>query len=956
MQFREVRSSGLRIFEEDSGEGVGRAKRVSREFRPPAKLIQRTRMRSPRIPLLLCALLSGHALFAGLRADRPALAAFFFQGTDTRSFHLRSPGLAVDFEPGSVTYHLHGGDEPERTIRLVYREARAVVPQGANPLPGKLNDFTGAEASHWRSDISLFSQVIYHEMWPGIDVVYSVSGETLKTEFRLQPGSSASLVRWRVEGADSLTIENGALVAKASSGSIREAAPRVFQVNRITGERKPIAGSFRLLGQHSAGIRVSDYDHRNTLVFDPVIGFSTYLGGSGQSQATAVAVDSSGNSVIAGYTTSQDLAPTATVIGNPLRTTAFIAKVTAAGNQLIFCTYLGGSLDNRAFALALDRWNNIYVAGVTSSSDFPVLKALQRTRRGPQDAFIAELNPLGNGLVFSTYWGGSGVEQANGIAIDRQGEIYVTGDTQSTDFPTVRALQPVSGGGLDGFVVKFGLSGSSVIWSSYLGGTADEHAAAIAVDYASAVDITGSTQSSNFPAVNAFQPHNAGSQNAFVTRINPVGNSFGFSTYLGGSGASPGLPEMGSGVAVDNSGSIYVTGTTASPDFPVTRGAFQTATPGGFLDAFVTKLNPWGGLVYSTYVGGVNADYGQAIAVDAAGNAHLAGYTASPDFPSLRNVQSSLAGAYDLFVTTLNAAGSGLISSTLWGGALNDSAAAIALDRYGTVVVAGQSQSPNFPTASAYQTSLTGVEAAIVLRMPAGWTPVLFSSNGVWSIDALHNGGSNGVTAAVETLASFGHPGDVPIVGDWAGTGHQYIGLFRNGTWFLDMDGDGYYTAADRTFVFGQAGDIPVAGDWDGSGTVKAGLFRNGTFLLDFSGLLSGIPTGKPQVVFPFGQAGDVPVVGDWNSLGSAKVGVFRNGQWLLDTNGSHTINGPARFLGQAGDIPLVGDWDGSGLSKAGVYRNGVFLLDYNGNWNLDAYGDVALPFGPAEKYALTQY
>jgi hypothetical protein len=526
----------------------------------------------------------------------------------------------------------------------------------------------------------------------------------------------------------------------------------------------------------------------------------------------------------------------------------------------------------------------------------------------------------------------------------------------STDFPTVRPLQAASAGGQDAFILELGVSGSSILWSTYIGGAANEHSAGISVSGSGAATITGSTFSTNFPVAAAFQPHNGGNQDAFVTSVNSAGTAMVFSTYLGGSGGTSGLPETGSGVAVDGSGSVYVTGTTASSNFPVTAGSFETTPTGSLLNVFVTKLSASGTLDYSTYLGGSSANYGSAIAVDMAGNAHVAGYTASADFPSLRGVQVALNGGYDAFVTKLNSTGSSLIYSTLMGGTLSDSAAAIAIDHYGTAVVAGQSLSTDFPTVSAFQTQLRGAESSFVARLPVGWTPMVYSSNGWWSVDYLTNAGSNGISPAVQTISTFGAAGEIPFVGDWSQTGTQNIGVFYNGTWFLDIDGNGTFDAGDRSFVFGQAGDIPIVGDWDGSGTIKAGLYRAGTFILDYSGHLSGIPTGKSDVTFAFGLSTDIPVAADWNGSGTTKVGVFRKGQWLLDTDGSHTINGPVKTYGQSGDLPLLGDWDGSGMVKAGLYRAGVFMLDYNGNWTVDTSGDVSLTFGAISPYALTKY
>ena len=894
-----------------------------------------------------------------LKVDRSPMPLFFIknlgQYAAPSDLTLQTADMAVQFRSREVVYSLYGGQTA--TVRVRYNGDKPAHAVGLDELGGKANFLLGTDQSNWKTDVPTFSSLAYRDMWPGIDVVYSLTGGSLKTEFQLAPGADASLVHWHVAGADSIRRgRDGSLVVSAGHHELREAPPQVFEQEASSGNLHPVTGSFRILSNNTVGIEIGQYDHRNRLIFDPVIGFSTYLGGSGQSGANAVAIDSTGNTVIAGYTTTLDLAPGATTIGSPQRTAAFVAKLTAAGNQLIFCTYLGGSLVDQANAVALDRWNNVYIAGAASSHNFPVLNAVQPTMHGSQDAFVAELNASGNALVFSTYLGGSNAEQAYGIAVNRQGNVYVTGDTLSNDFPIAQPFQAASEGGQDAFVTKLGISGSSILFSTYLGGSADEHAAGIAVSGSGAATITGSTFSTNFPVAAAFQSHNGGNQDAFVSSLNSAGTALVFSTYLGGSGGTSGLPETGSGIAVDSSGAVYVTGTTSSNTFPVTPGSFQTVPEGSLLNAFALKLSAAGSLTYSTYLGGSSANYGSGIAVDMAGNAHVVGYTASTDFPSLRGVQTALNGGYDAFVTKLNSTGSQLIYSTLIGGSLSDSATAIAIDHYGTAVIAGQTLSSNFPTASAFQTQLKGAESSFVVRLPVGWVPMLYSSGGWWSVDYLTNAGSNGVAPAIQTISTFGAPGELPFVGDWSGTGKQNIGVFQNGTWYLDIDGNGTFDSGDRSFVFGQAGDIPVVGDWDGSGTVKAGLYRNGTFILDFSGHLSGVPTGKQDVTFAFGLSTDIPVAADWNSSGSTKVGVFRNGQWLVDTNGSHTVNGPVKTYGQAGDLPLMGDWDGSGLAKAGVYRAGAFLLDYNGNWTIDSTGDVSLTFGTLSPYALTKY
>ncbi len=859
----------------------------------------------------------------------------YFVQTPTRhssssDFTLVTNEMSVQFREREVVYNMPQAGQ----IAVRFVHAKPVHAVGLAQLGAKVNIFDGAA----KSSSDTFSSVAFRDLWPGVDAVYSVS-DRLKTEFQLAPGADPQGVAWRIAGADRLELQkDGALSIHFGGREIREDSPRVFEQDRATGALTPVQGSFRLIDKDSVGIAIGAYDHANRLIFDPVIGFSTYFDGSGQAVATGIATDSLGNVIVAGYTTTFDIAAGAMTFGVPQRTGAFVAKFSPNGSQLLFLTYIGGTLDTRAFAVAVDKYNNVYIAGQTSAANFPTSKAVQPALSGQQDAFVTELNSTGSQIVFSTYLGGNRSQQAYGIAIDRLGDVYVAGDTVSANFPMVKAVQPAIGGGQDAFLVKLAPSGVAIISSTYMGGSGDEHAAALAVDSAGSAIVAGWTESSNFPVVDAFQTHSGGNQDAFVFKMNPTGTAVAFSSYLGGSGGTPGLTESASGLAVDSSNAIYIAGSTSSTDFPVTAGAFAT-TYGGGMDAFAVKLTAAGSMVYSTYLGGSSVDYGLGVAVDVAGNAHITGYTGSTDFPIVRGVQPALSGEYDMFVAKINSTGKALIFSTVLGGSAMDESNAITVDRYGTVLIAGQTNSANFPTVNAYQTTQHGIGGAIVARIPIGWKPVVFASAPAvnWTVDNL--------TLAQTQTYTFGHAGDKAVAGDWTGKGVQCLGTFSAGTWYLDSNCDGILDAGDRTFVFGQAGDIPIVGDWNGSGTVKAGLYRAGTFILDFSGHLSGIATGVKDAQFPFGLAMDIPVVGDWNTSGSVKIGVFRAGQWLVDTNGSHTVNGPLRTYGAAGDLPVTGDWDGSGTVKAGVYRAGSFLLDYDGNWVIGTSGDMTVPW-----------
>jgi hypothetical protein len=864
-----------------------------------------------------------------------AMPLYFVHTTETRSaaadFTLATKEMTVQFRQREVVYSMPGSS----AIAVRFLSAQSVHAEGFEPLPGKIHVFDGPR----NSSFDTFSSVGFRGLWPGVDAVYSAS-DHLKTEFRLAPGADPQRVAWQIMGADWIEhAGDGALVIHSGDRELREEAPQVFEEDRITGVRKPVSGAFRLISENTVGIAIGPYDHANRLIFDPVIGFSTYLDGSGQTVATGVALDSSGNVIVAGYTTTFDIATGATTFGVPQRTGAFVAKLSATGNQLMFLTYIGGTLDTRAFAVAVDRFNNIYITGQTSANNFPTYKAVQPAINGAQDAFVTELNSTGAQMVFSTYLGGSSAEQGYGIGVDRTGDIYVAGDTVSVNFPMVKAVQPAIGGGQDAFLVKLAPSGVAVIFSTYMGGREDEHAAALTVDSSDAAIVAGWTESSNFPVVNAFQPQSGGNQDAFVFKMNPAGAALTFSSYLGGSGGTPGLTESAAGLAVDSSNAIYIAGSTSSLNFPTTPGAFATPNPDGTVGAFAVKLTAAGAMVYSTCLGGSSVSFGLGVAVDIAGNSHITGYTGSSDFPMVRDLQPALSGEYDLFLTKLNSTGSGLIYSTLLGGSAMDESNAIAVDKYGTVFLAGQTNSTNFPVLNAYQTTQHGIGAALAVRIPVGWKPMVFTSSGAanWAFDD--------VPFAQTQNFTFGHPGDIAIVGDWTGKGYQCMGTFNAGAWYLDENCDGVIDSGDRTFVFGQPGDVPVVGDWTGSGTAKAGLYRAGTFILDLSGHLSGIPTGVKDAQFAFGLATDIPVAGDWNNTGYSKAGVFRNGEWLLDTNGSYTVNGPTRNYGEAGDLPVTGDWDGSGTLKAGVYRAGSFLLDYDGNWIINSAGDITLPW-----------
>ena len=570
--------------------------------------------------------------------------------------------------------------------------------------------------------MALVEHVIYRGLYRGIDMSFGGSGSLLKSEFLLQPGADAGLIRLKYSGAKSVSLDlDGSLVFELADGKLREAPPIVYQ--DIRGRRVPVAASYKLSGGGVAGFDIREYDPDFPLVIDPAISYSTYLGGSGIDGATSVAIDGSGSAYVVGYTESTDF-PIAGALqgGNAGSVDAFVVKFSADGKSLVYATFIGGSGDDRAFGVAVDSTGSAMVTGWTSSTNFPKVNAAQTANGGGRDAFVLKLNPAGSVLVYSTFLGGTGADSGNAIATDSTGNAYVTGDTTSANFPVQSAVQATNRGRQEAFVAKINTAGA-VQFATYLGGAGDDRGLGIAVDSANAIYVSGGTTSPDFPLANAFQATSGGGQDAFVAKLAANGASLAYSTYLGGSCGGPGQPEQANGIAVDAAGNAYVVGVTCSMNFPLVT-PLQTGHGGGLLDAFVTKLNPAGSaLVYSTYLGGLGLDTGTAIAVDSAGNAFVTGNTASSTFPLINALQSTKSGPYDAFVAEINPGGSALTLSTYLGGSGSDGGTGIKVDSAGGVLIVGQTTSTDFPLINAYQSFGLTEGNGFVTKLSVGGTP-----------------------------------------------------------------------------------------------------------------------------------------------------------------------------------------------------------------------------------------
>jgi hypothetical protein len=632
---------------------------------------------------------------------------------------LTSQEAVLALQPSAPGAARKGGKPAVLRLKLLGAERHARV-SGERELPGQSNYFVGNDPRRWHTRIPTYAQVRYQEVYRGIDLLYYGRQGQLEYDFVVAPGVEAKAIGLEIVGAEgvhpgSLRIDpKGDLVIATEAGEVRFHRPEAYQTEG--GLRRRVEAHYRLRGKAEVSLEVADYNPRRPLIIDPVLSYSTYLGGSGGDVAYGIAVDSSGYAYITGITNSSDFPTLGAEQGkNSGNGDAFVVKLNTTGDALVYSTYLGGGGADTATGLAVAA-GDAYITGTTASTDFPTTEhAFQLAYGGNGDAFITHLSSSGDKLVYSSYLGGRAADFGQAVVVDSSGNAYLTGATQSPDFPLMNPLQPTRGGASDAFVAKVNFSGTELLYSTYLGGTQADVGQAITVDSSGNAFVTGYTFSWDFPIQNPYQGSTAGEPDAFVAKLNAAGSALVFSTYLGGSGDDRGLS-----IALDTSGNIYVAGVSQSMDFPITAAAFQS-TNRGASDAFISKLNFAGSnLVYSTLLGGTGADQANAIAVDSSGSAFVTGFTQSSDFPTYTPIQAVLGisgGGFcgenpcaDAFVSQLDPSGGALKYSTYLGGSGADFGQAIALDPSGVPYVTGSTASTNFPAiAGAYQASLAGV-------------------------------------------------------------------------------------------------------------------------------------------------------------------------------------------------------------------------------------------------------
>jgi hypothetical protein len=731
--------------------------------------------------------------------------------------------LPLAFEPNqgqssdAVKYVAHGARynvffTPSETVLVLGAPSRSksAQSQAANPVDVLRMSLAGANASadfvavgqlsgksnyligqpeNWHTSIPNFKRILQQQVYPGIDISYHGTEGQLEEDFVVSPGSDPRAIRLAFEGAKTIrTNASRELMITLDGGAVTFRRPVAYQ--EMNGSKRLVSANYALLKDGHVGFRLGDYDPRLPLVIDPILSYSTYLGGSNIDGANAIAVAPDNTAFITGGTYSVDFPTTHQLQpthGGPddFFRDAFVVKLSADGSKVLYSTYIGGALEDVGNGIAVDSFGDAYVAGSTESFDFPVPSTIPSFNPEcggdgkcgaswnaggllVRNGFVIKLNPEGTLPLYSGFIGYNENVIGQSIAVDGNQIAYVTGQVGQYIVPSVpvappkecpppfpitgpltttpipfclplpqppleipgptAAQQTHGGGAIDGYLLKISATGNTILYSTYLGGSNEDAGLAVAVDANANAYVTGLTYSANFPVTpGALQGTNIGAGDAFLVKVDTVGGTELYSSFLGGSGL-----DQGNGIVVDKSGNAYIAGTTASTastlGFTPPAGAFQpncALNSSGVCegDAFVAKFNPSlsgpASLIYFTYLGGSHADGGQGIAIDLAGNAYVTGSTVSTDFPVAGAVfQPKFGGGNaDAFITKLNPTGTALAYSGYLGGTDTDIGYGIAIDTGGNAYVAGQTCSLDFPLANPEQNASGGNCDAFVSKV-----------------------------------------------------------------------------------------------------------------------------------------------------------------------------------------------------------------------------------------------
>jgi len=717
--------------------------------------------------------------------------------------------------------------------RWVGGKVEAITPE--EELPTKVSYFIGNDPSKHRSNLPTYRYVSLGEVWSGIEVKLKATQKTVEKLFYVQPGADPSKIVVEVGGAKGLKLsKDGEIIIKTGLGDLKLSKPVAWQEK--DGKKLPVEVSYKLIGKNRYSFVVAKADPSLPIVIDPLLA-STFIGGSGDDEGNfggnPIAIDGSGNVYVVGRTTSSDY-PTTTGAYDTSHNGSgdvFVSKLSSDLSQLLASTFIGGTGDDFGYSIALDSLGNVYVTGFTRSSDYPTTSgAYDTSYNGGADVFVSKLSNDLRTLLASTFIGGSGDDEGNSIAIDGSGNVYVTGFTRSSNYPTTSGAYDTSyNGGADVFVSKLSSDLSQLLASTFIGGSANDFGNSIAIDGSGNVYVAGRTTSSNYPTTTgAYDTSHNGSGDVFVSKLSSDLSQLLASTFIGGTG-----DERGNSIVLDSAGNVYVTGNTRSSNYPTTTGAYDT-TYNGNNDVFVSKLsNDLSTLHASTFIGGTGDDFGNAIAIDSAGNVYVTGSTRSSDYPTTTGAyDTSYNGGADVFVSKLSSDLSTLHASTFIGGTADERGNAIAIDSAGNVYVTGNTRSSDYPTTTgAYDTTYNGNNDVFVSKLDSnlssGTGPVSYTlsispipTNGtVTSSPSGINCGSGGSMCS----ASFTSGSTVTLTAT-PDAGYTFAG------WTGDCSGCSGTTCtiimdADKTCSanFTASGGSGGSGDGSGSGTGGGG-------------------------------------------------------------------------------------------------------------------------------------
>ncbi len=631
-------------------------------------------------------------------------------------FAVRTPTLEMHLQDTEAHIWLFDETAQDSAEKLVVKplgtQAKGSGWQGEEQHSGLSHYYAGSDAKQWLSDIPHYGRIKYNNLYKGIDLAYYGNPSQLEYDFIVAPHADPQQIALGYTGVRAITVtKEGDAHLKIGGQTLIQHRPVAYQL--INGKRHTVDAQYIVTDtdegkQTGLRFKLAAYNPDQALIIDPVLSYASFIGGSKIDMSLSFGLDKQGAMYIAGHTQSAKFPGQ---ISGSLKGSwdVFVSKFDKTGSKLLWTTFLRGNKTDYNYEIAVTNAGKVYLVGSTESGDFPTTTgAYDRALGGSWDAFIAQLATDGK-LAYSSYLGGSGDDAAFSLAVNKKGLAYVTGNSYSTDFPlTANAIDRSLSGSVDAFFAKINANGTSLLYSTYLGGAAEDYGNEITIDGKSQAYVLGRTGSADFPTnSSAFDKTYGGNFDAYVSKFNAAGQ-LSYSTYLGGSDY-----EVGAAIAVDSKGQAYVAGRTLSADFPTANAFDKTYTGGG--DIFITKLQSSGaGLSYSSYLGGSLEDRTFDIAVTKAGEVYIVGSTESADYPLANTWTSTTRGKRDVCITKISADGTNIAHSGVMGGSLDDVAYGVGI-LGSSAYITGITDSANFPTtAGAYDRTFNGTTDAFL--------------------------------------------------------------------------------------------------------------------------------------------------------------------------------------------------------------------------------------------------